>query len=172
MGTPAGDRARRRRSRGRNPSASATFAAKLYRNVVEGNGQGTGSSKNGIVLSYTAGSASGTDYVTHLDGNSVRGTDVSVLGSDCSGQDVRLDNNLLDTAVDFGSVTFKQGQNVIAGAAVVAPNDGAPASATAPGQPGEVRYDASYCYVCVAADTWRRFATETFESLSVHSCNF
>ena len=60
-----------------------------------------------------------------------RGTDVSVLGSDCSGQDVRLDNNLLDTAVDFGAVAFKQGQNVIAGAAVVAPNDGAPASATA-----------------------------------------
>ncbi|MBT9134893.1 MAG: hypothetical protein DDT38_01635 [Firmicutes bacterium] len=33
---------------------------------------------------------------------------------------------------------------------------GTPASATAPGTAGEVRWDASFIYVCIAANTWRR----------------
>ena len=31
-----------------------------------------------------------------------------------------------------------------------------PASATAAGSPGEIAYDSTHFYVCVAADTWRR----------------
>lgn len=33
-----------------------------------------------------------------------------------------------------------------------------PASATATGKPGQIAYDTSYLYVCVATDTWRRVA--------------
>lgn len=32
----------------------------------------------------------------------------------------------------------------------------APSTATSPGEPGEVRWDSSYIYVCTASDTWRR----------------
>jgi hypothetical protein len=34
---------------------------------------------------------------------------------------------------------------------------GVPASASAPGRAGDMAYDASYTYVCVATDTWRRY---------------
>jgi hypothetical protein len=33
-----------------------------------------------------------------------------------------------------------------------------PATATSSGSPGQVAWDASYLYVCVAANTWRRVA--------------
>ncbi len=33
---------------------------------------------------------------------------------------------------------------------------GTPASATAPGTVGEVRWDATFIYVCISANTWRR----------------
>jgi len=38
----------------------------------------------------------------------------------------------------------------------------APASASAPGTPGQVAYDAGHLYVCVAANTWVRVAVATF----------
>jgi len=37
-----------------------------------------------------------------------------------------------------------------------------PASATATGSPGQVAYDASYIYVCVAANTWVRAPLTTW----------
>jgi len=38
----------------------------------------------------------------------------------------------------------------------------APASATAEGKPGEVAWDENYVYVCVATNTWKRSALETW----------
>ena len=38
----------------------------------------------------------------------------------------------------------------------------APASASAPGTPGEVAYDGSFWYVCNAVDTWERVGTATW----------
>ncbi len=38
----------------------------------------------------------------------------------------------------------------------------APASATATGTTGEIRYDANYMYVCVATNTWKRSALTTW----------
>ena len=35
---------------------------------------------------------------------------------------------------------------------------GTPASATAAGRAGQIKYDASYLYVCVAANSWKRAA--------------
>lgn len=39
---------------------------------------------------------------------------------------------------------------------------GVPASASATGTAGEMAYDSSYLYLCVATDTWRRIAHSTF----------
>ncbi len=39
---------------------------------------------------------------------------------------------------------------------------GAPASATAPGDPGTMMFNAGYLYVCVAADSWMRAPLETW----------
>lgn len=38
----------------------------------------------------------------------------------------------------------------------------APASASASGTPGQIAYDASYVYVCVATNTWKRVAISTW----------
>ncbi len=46
----------------------------------------------------------------------------------------------------------------ISGSAIRLRNSSTPASAGAPGVPGEIRWDASYIYVCIAIDTWRRAA--------------
>lgn len=38
----------------------------------------------------------------------------------------------------------------------------APASATATGTPGQIAYDASYIYICVAENTWIRASAATW----------
>lgn len=35
-------------------------------------------------------------------------------------------------------------------------SSGAPASASSPGSPGQIAWDAGYVYVCVATNTWKR----------------
>ena len=37
-------------------------------------------------------------------------------------------------------------------------SEGTPASAAAAGIKGQIRWDANYLYICVATDTWIRFA--------------
>lgn len=39
---------------------------------------------------------------------------------------------------------------------------GTPASATAPGDKGSVKFDSNYLYVCVANNTWKRVALSTW----------
>ncbi len=38
----------------------------------------------------------------------------------------------------------------------------APASATSTGTKGQIAFDSSYLYVCIAADTWKRVAISTW----------
>lgn len=38
----------------------------------------------------------------------------------------------------------------------------APASASSPGTPGQIAFDSSYFYVCIAVDTWERVAIATW----------
>jgi len=38
----------------------------------------------------------------------------------------------------------------------------APASASSPGTPGQIAFDDSYFYVCIAVDTWERVAIATW----------
>jgi hypothetical protein len=37
-----------------------------------------------------------------------------------------------------------------------------PASATAPGKPGQIAFDSEHFYACVSANVWRRTAWEIF----------
>lgn len=39
---------------------------------------------------------------------------------------------------------------------------GTPASASATGEAGQVKYDSSYLYICTATNTWRRIAHSTW----------
>lgn len=40
---------------------------------------------------------------------------------------------------------------------------GAPSSPTGAGRPGEVRFDSTHVYVCVAPNTWKRAAFDAWE---------
>jgi len=53
-------------------------------------------------------------------------------------------------------------RNVIASQFKLTALNTAPASATATGVLGEIRYDANYMYVCVATNTWKRSALTTW----------
>jgi len=53
-------------------------------------------------------------------------------------------------------------RNVIASQFKLTALNTAPASATATGTTGEIRYDANYMYVCVATNTWKRSALTTW----------
>lgn len=37
-----------------------------------------------------------------------------------------------------------------------------PATASSPGNPGQIVYDTSYLYICIATNTWRRIAHATW----------
>ena len=50
----------------------------------------------------------------------------------------------------------------IVGNTVNIPNTRTPASAAAPGTKGDICWDTSYIYVCVATDTWKRVAIATW----------
>ena len=50
----------------------------------------------------------------------------------------------------------------IVGNTVNIPNTRTPASAGAPGTKGDICWDTSYIYVCVATDTWKRVAISTW----------
>tara|TARA_R100000664_G_C2753344_1_gene140737 strand:- start:1543 stop:1785 length:243 start_codon:yes stop_codon:yes gene_type:complete len=63
---------------------------------------------------------------------------------------------LLGTDVDSTNAT----KNYVMGSLTVA--GAAPASAAAAGTPGQIAADASYFYVCVAANTWKRVAIATW----------
>jgi hypothetical protein len=41
-------------------------------------------------------------------------------------------------------------------------NSNAPALATSPGTPGQIAYDATHIYVCIATNTWVRAVLATF----------
>ena len=66
------------------------------------------------------------------------------------------------------AITIDDQQNLIAEGnleakdAITIRNDNAPASASANGFKGEIRYDSNYIYVCVADNTWKRVALSSW----------
>ena len=73
-----------------------------------------------------------------------------------SGELVRITGTADQTAlrVDTGTTVVNGG--------LVLGSQTAPASASATGTAGEVRWDAGYVYVCVGTDTWKRAALTTW----------
>jgi hypothetical protein len=59
--------------------------------------------------------------------------------------------------------TFKStGSLTLTGNTINLPTIRTPASATAPGTKGDICWDTSYIYVCIATDTWKRTAISTW----------
>jgi len=59
--------------------------------------------------------------------------------------------------------TFNSNGNFgITGNTINVPTTRTPASAGSPGTAGDICWDSSYIYVCVATDTWKRTAIATW----------
>jgi hypothetical protein len=63
--------------------------------------------------------------------------------------------NLTDPVVD----ALNANATILDNAAIIV---AAPASATAAGKPGQIAYDATHIYVCVATNVWVRATLATF----------
>jgi hypothetical protein len=84
------------------------------------------------------------------DGNPAYNLGTSV--SHASGNLATVSNNGTNKfAVDYKGALITQGGDALT-----------PANASASGQAGEIRWDASFIYICVAANTWKRVAIATW----------
>ena len=66
-----------------------------------------------------------------------------------------------DNLHDIGSPATTRPRHIYAGSSITGPHNlqgTAPASATATGTTGDIRYDADYIYICTATNTWKRAA--------------
>lgn len=100
-----------------------------------------------------------------------------VIGGVASGSDLQLQSSEHATKgnINFGSSTYDEVSNLL-GLKTTSPTDTldinddrfrirtefTPASATATGRKGTICWDASFIYVCVATDTWKRVAIATW----------
>ena len=85
-----------------------------------------------------------------------------------AGSDWSLDSHTDAGAYNFTALTIsRSGGNAVFYNLLTAPQlrislSNAPASATATGSSGAIRWDANYIYVCTATDTWKRVAIATW----------
>jgi hypothetical protein len=142
-------------------------------NIAFNTGGGISTFANDIVAPYVqvsrpAGSAKPILYRT---GSTTRWTMQATSGAE-SGGNVGADW-ALDAHVDAGGYNFtalaisRSSGNAVFYNLVTAPQlrvstSNAPASATATGASGMIRWDANYIYVCTATDTWKRVAIATW----------
>ncbi|WP_368762132.1 hypothetical protein [Klebsiella pneumoniae] len=121
-------------------STSFTGATRVYRRVMNSNGTAT----NQYILDAVVGAAGDTLVI-----NQAQITGYVVKG------DVTFNNVTVSTVTASGLI--KAGSMTVNGN-TVGSMVAVPASATASGSPGQWAADASYLYVCVASNTWRRIA--------------
>ena len=74
------------------------------------------------------------------------------------GELVRITGTADQTALQVDTGTTVVNGGLVLGTA----SNATPASASATGTAGEVRWDADYVYVCVGTDTWKRAALATW----------
>ena len=125
-------------------AALASIVAGSY-NVAIGDGAGSkpnaGSTGNVYIGSNAGPDTSVTEnnklYISNSEGT-------PLIGGDFAANTVTINGSIT-------SVQFK-----------LSALNTAPASATATGTLGEIRYDANYMYVCVATNTWKRSALTTW----------
>jgi len=106
------------------------------------------SATNQIVIGYDATGAG--DNTVQLGNTSI--TNVKTSGTITAGA-ITIPN----TDGTSGQVLATNGSGTLAWSATKI-TAGAPASSTATGTAGEIRYDASYIYICTAANIWARVA--------------
>lgn len=58
----------------------------------------------------------------------------------------------------FGNVSA----NAVFNGTIAISNTAAPTTAASTGRKGELRYDSNYIYICVATNTWKRAAIDTW----------
>ena len=115
---------------------------------------------------YSSGGHSfGTD-----GGLTYTGTDMFLYGNAGKGVIIAANNNAHNLTLSSAGALTHDGNTVWTAAsdgagsgldADTVPNS-TPASASATGAAGSIRYDASYIYICVAANTWKRVAISTW----------
>ena len=135
-----------------------------------GSGGSTASELNRIVLNGSSGSAAGSTIYFQSAGvnKSYIGRAGSVLGGT---SDNLLLYSVSDNVVIYGgatlAATFSSSAATFAGAVTIAGTvihtlSATPASAAATGTVGTMSWDASYIYICTAANTWKRVAIATW----------
>lgn len=129
---------------GSQSGQSANSSYSVYAGALAG--QNTNGSWN-VFVGYEAGKSLSQSYTLVIETNSTyraAGTGALIYGE--------FDNRLLR----FGADTVKMQKDLILEA------DQTPASATATGTKGMVRWDANYIYICTATNTWKRAAIATW----------
>ncbi len=89
----------------------------------------------------------------------------SVAGTDPGNGALGVDNVYLSSATASTPTLFDANKKIVSGVHGVDYSTwtaGTPASASATGTAGDVKWDASYIYICIATDTWKRVAIATW----------
>jgi hypothetical protein len=155
-------------------NAPAAFAGNLLDLQVNGTSQfrftsGGGFHLNGQVTGisyYNSGfiTACNSTYTTFFSSSELRLLSTLQLGWSTSGgtaYGVEADIGLTRSGANTLKVTDgSTGDGTISGQHRLVGT--APASATATGTAGDIRYDADYIYVCTATNTWKRTAISTW----------
>ena len=111
--------------------------------------------------------AGGVAFATDLAGQAVRGLATAAAASLSAAQGAvatETDNRVLydeelTRAVTYATDLAGQAARTLSGSL---PSN-VPASASAPGVAGQMRYASGYLYVCVASNTWQRVAIATWQ---------
>lgn len=112
------------------------------------------------------GSVKGGSYVMNADGNAVYwGAGTYIQGNNTAGT-LNLYGTTINTTgalKNIGNTVWTAGNDGVGSGldADTVPN-ATPASASAAGTAGMIRYDANYIYICTAANTWKRAAISTW----------
>ena len=129
-------------------------------------------SNNNTAVGYYA--LNNLNITTNIDGNNtavgklagngiVTGTGNTIVGANVSGLTASLTDNII---LGNGTGAIKAQHNgtnwTFTGQLNKSALDTAPASATATGTAGEIRYTATHIYVCTATNTWVRSALTTW----------
>jgi hypothetical protein len=120
-------------------------------------------SSAGVVQVYGT-SANAVLSLTHSSTTAAKGFDIQIDGSKDAYVWLRENRNLYIGTNGTTALTLDSSQNATFAGTIATQGGTAstPASASATGTAGTIKWDASYIYVCTAANTWKRVAIATW----------
>lgn len=124
--------------------SAATLTNSVYVGALAG---GTNGGSNNVCIGYKAGETLAANSVLVIETNATYAP---------NGVNGLIYGEFVTRLLRFGADTVKLKKDLILEA------DQTPASATDTGSKGMVRWDASYIYICIATNTWKRVATATW----------